>query len=665
MTIKDMQERTGISRANIRYYESEGLLHPERQDNGYRIYSEKDLLILLRIKLLRSLGVSLEHIKEVIEGVRTLSDIMEVQKLLLQQNSRDASIAEQICDRISRDGVDFNSLEPEKYTAIAEEGKTQLPKLYRDEADTEQPIGPWRRYFARILDLYIINSVVLAVFLLFFRGHTDMLSQVVNVCRAVGLDNLYTSYGIGIIRKILAVIVMFAVEPFILHLFGTTPGKWILGLYLEDENGAKPTIGASLRWTSGAVTQGMGLAIPCLDTILNIICYSRVKKGQILSWQCLVYRQRKLKKSRIILWIITNGILFSLSLCANNYISRSLPYTLLDTSAVSRVADYAESDEGERGLLDFDPDYAVYGTEEELIEHLEPGECAYVGNAFYVSIYSSLPGMRIVDTEGVIHSPVYEMAVTEEGEVIEDETTYDGEISYCGVFRFDLEFMTMDGTSVTAVVSAGLIYWVDDEGHVLYQPEEEYKFSYDAGNGTFYSGVGYGAEALREQENGKEFLESFWSWMNVIDKNGEIISKRKTEYMDTVIECSVLYPEYYALTVSSDNNLFCYTLPTGERSISVRKRSDGQYEIVDTREYYLDKDFLEDTVQYDEELLKEKAMGLSVNWSSSAVESLVSVMNWEWGDLNPVVDETVIYLTDMPEELKVMSEDLAELFFCD
>ena len=56
MHIKDVEQRTGLSRANIRYYEQEGLVHPARRKNGYRDYSPDDLETLLRIRLLRRLG---------------------------------------------------------------------------------------------------------------------------------------------------------------------------------------------------------------------------------------------------------------------------------------------------------------------------------------------------------------------------------------------------------------------------------------------------------------------------------------------------------------------------------------------------------------------------------------------------------------------------------
>ena len=63
MNIKEIEERSGLTRANIRYYEQEGLLAPARRENKYRDYSEEDLETLLRIALLRSLGFSLEEIR--------------------------------------------------------------------------------------------------------------------------------------------------------------------------------------------------------------------------------------------------------------------------------------------------------------------------------------------------------------------------------------------------------------------------------------------------------------------------------------------------------------------------------------------------------------------------------------------------------------------------
>ncbi len=47
MNTQQVEQMTGISRQNIRYYEKEGLLSPKRDEgNGYRIYSREDVEIL-------------------------------------------------------------------------------------------------------------------------------------------------------------------------------------------------------------------------------------------------------------------------------------------------------------------------------------------------------------------------------------------------------------------------------------------------------------------------------------------------------------------------------------------------------------------------------------------------------------------------------------------
>lgn len=59
MTIAELEARSGMTRANIRFYEAEGFIRPERRENGYRDYSEAELELLLRLKLLRALGLPL------------------------------------------------------------------------------------------------------------------------------------------------------------------------------------------------------------------------------------------------------------------------------------------------------------------------------------------------------------------------------------------------------------------------------------------------------------------------------------------------------------------------------------------------------------------------------------------------------------------------------
>ena len=63
MKIKEIEVLTGMSRDNIRFYERCGLLEPYRNENGYREYSDENVLTLKKIKLLRTLHISIDDIK--------------------------------------------------------------------------------------------------------------------------------------------------------------------------------------------------------------------------------------------------------------------------------------------------------------------------------------------------------------------------------------------------------------------------------------------------------------------------------------------------------------------------------------------------------------------------------------------------------------------------
>ena len=117
MTIKEMEELAGMPRANIRFYEAAGLLAPARNVNGYRDYSQEDLLVLKKIKLLRSLHMSLEEIKALHTGQQELSAVLEQQIHKLSSDKEDLDKAQAVCEIMYRDGSHYDNLDAEKYLA--------------------------------------------------------------------------------------------------------------------------------------------------------------------------------------------------------------------------------------------------------------------------------------------------------------------------------------------------------------------------------------------------------------------------------------------------------------------------------------------------------------------------------------------------------------------
>ena len=73
MRISEVAEITGLTASNIRFYEKEKLIEPSRNEsNGYRDYSENDVENIKKIAYLRTLGISVEDIRNIISEKVTL-----------------------------------------------------------------------------------------------------------------------------------------------------------------------------------------------------------------------------------------------------------------------------------------------------------------------------------------------------------------------------------------------------------------------------------------------------------------------------------------------------------------------------------------------------------------------------------------------------------------
>ncbi|GAA2246597.1 MerR family transcriptional regulator [Streptomyces amakusaensis] len=70
MRIGELSRRTGVSERLLRYYEQQGLLHPERQPSGYRDFREGDVDAVRRIRTLLSAGLPTALIAEVLPCMR-------------------------------------------------------------------------------------------------------------------------------------------------------------------------------------------------------------------------------------------------------------------------------------------------------------------------------------------------------------------------------------------------------------------------------------------------------------------------------------------------------------------------------------------------------------------------------------------------------------------
>ena len=102
MNIKAAEELSGVSRQNIRFYEREGLLNPDRNpENDYREYQQEHIETLKMIRVMRMLDMPLDQIKLVLEGSISPAKAAKEQRQKLKAQQEQLSAAIRFCEEWS------------------------------------------------------------------------------------------------------------------------------------------------------------------------------------------------------------------------------------------------------------------------------------------------------------------------------------------------------------------------------------------------------------------------------------------------------------------------------------------------------------------------------------------------------------------------------------
>lgn len=133
--------------------------------------------------------------------------------------------------------------------------------------------GVWRRLLARSVDytIYILlwELVLAGVFRVnLAEGITKNPTLLMQLLESVA---------------VMACIMLF--EPLFLHWWGTTPGKWVMGICVTDDKGARLTYRDALSRCGMLLLYGYGLGIPVLVLIRQIKSLRDVRRGEEPEWE--------------------------------------------------------------------------------------------------------------------------------------------------------------------------------------------------------------------------------------------------------------------------------------------------------------------------------------------------------------------------------------------
>jgi DNA-binding transcriptional MerR regulator len=176
MKINQVEELTGISKKNIRFYEEQGLIRPNRDPaNGYREYSLADVTDLNRVKLLRKLGISCEDIRRIQDGDLSFRECIDHHIISLSHRRQDLMHNQEICEQLIEEHTELSGLDAGAYLekiSEMEKGGTRFMNVR--ESDVRK-----RRTGAIIAAVTAIGLFVILLGVILWANKQDPAPQVI------------------------------------------------------------------------------------------------------------------------------------------------------------------------------------------------------------------------------------------------------------------------------------------------------------------------------------------------------------------------------------------------------------------------------------------------------------------------------------------------------
>lgn len=212
------------------------------------------------------------------QGSLTLEQAVFIQTTKLEGDKALIERAAEVCRGIEASGVEYAALEPQPWLARLQ--APQRPSLTPPSRDTSRPEAdsapracyhPWMRFFARSLDMALYDTLLNVLWLVMFRDQSFLRLQTANL-----LTTILTSMAL--------LALTLALEPLWLHFWGWTPGKWVFGLKLRNEDGTRLSIAQGWERSWQLAWEGYGWNIPFYSLWRFWRCWNDAMDGWNGEW---------------------------------------------------------------------------------------------------------------------------------------------------------------------------------------------------------------------------------------------------------------------------------------------------------------------------------------------------------------------------------------------
>lgn len=149
MKINEVEQLLGISKANIRFYEKQNLLTPQRKENGYREYSQEDVDRLQTVIVLRKLGIAVQDVEQILNGQVAFQDAIQQNITELETQIEQLKGALAVSRQIASEQAD--ALDTKRYWDI----------IQQKEAKGEEFVDVVSDYWINVLEPIVLRKFAL------------------------------------------------------------------------------------------------------------------------------------------------------------------------------------------------------------------------------------------------------------------------------------------------------------------------------------------------------------------------------------------------------------------------------------------------------------------------------------------------------------------------
>jgi len=136
---------------------------------------------------------------------------------------------------------------------------------------------PWRRFFARTVDLLSLGLLILFLF-----------SFLIGILFPQNIGGYVKAIENPITAGIFLYLLWLPVEAAFLAVTGTTPAKWVFGIRVLSIEGHKLSYSHALKRVFLVWVQGEGLGIPIVALFTRLFAYKRLTKTGTTLWDASV-----------------------------------------------------------------------------------------------------------------------------------------------------------------------------------------------------------------------------------------------------------------------------------------------------------------------------------------------------------------------------------------